>query len=307
IQNLGEAIGRRDLLTKKPDLGGKAALIDLATVLSAPHARVSHRDYRVQTAAHLPKMREQERCVAQRAMGGDHSILRECLNNEDRCVGVGAAGEIARKFGDLGLPEGTISFDDKGAAGHFYAAYSVHGMNFRLKGLAADSCFTAAYGGTLAILPPSGNTSLTVVGNTFGYGARGGQVFIAGRAGNRFGICLRKNAEGGGATIVVEGVASNAFQYMTGGVALVLGPTGPNLGAGMTGGVVYLLDADLDSLNQDYVKAEPVDLLDRVVIEEMLAAHVEATGSLNATLLLEKFDLRQYSKVTTRLLPETLE
>ncbi|MBC8065371.1 MAG: hypothetical protein H7Y17_11105, partial [Chlorobia bacterium] len=77
IQNLGEAIGRRDLLTKKPDLGGKAALIDLATVLSAPHARVSHRDYRAQTANHLPKLREQERCVAQRAIAGDHSILRE--------------------------------------------------------------------------------------------------------------------------------------------------------------------------------------------------------------------------------------
>src|SRR4030095_2763921 len=98
---------------------------------------------------------------------------------------------------------------------------------------------------------------LTLVGNTFGYGARAGRAFIRGRAGNRFGICLRRSHEGVGPTIVVEGVEANAFQYMTGGIALVLGPTGFNLGAGMTGGVVYLLDLDEAVLKRQSVKAEP--------------------------------------------------
>ncbi len=307
IAKLEDVIGRRDLLTRRSDLIGKAAMIDLSSVLSAPHARITKRSYAEQTSQHMPKLRDQEACIAKRAMAGDSSILREPLTNEDRCVGVGAAGEIARQVGDLGLSKGTIQFDHKGAGGHFYAAYAVNGMNFRIKGIVADSCFTAAYGGTLAIIPPNGDGSLTVVGNAFGYGARGGKVFIAGRAGNRFGICLRKNSEGSGTQIVVEGVAANAFQYMTGGTALVLGPTGPNLGAGMTGGVVYLLDADEDRLNQDYVHLETVDLLDRVIIEELLAAHLEATGSKVASMLLDKFDLRRFSKVTTKLLPEKLE
>lgn len=307
ISRLDEVIGRRDLLTRRPGLEGKAAMIDLASILSAPHARIQNRDYAEQTRQHMPTLRDQEACIAKRAMGGDHSILRECLTNEDRSVGVGAAGEIARKFGDLGLPEGSLEFDHKGAAGHFYAAYAVNGMNFRIRGIAADSCFTAAYGGTLSIIPPNGDGTLTVVGNAFGYGARGGKIFIGGRAGNRFGICLRKNSESSGAQVVVEGVASNAFQYMTGGTALVLGPTGPNLGAGMTGGTVYLLDANPDSLNQDYVKMAPVDVLDRVLIEEMLSAHLAATSSSRAEALLEKFDLRRFSKVTTKLMPEILE
>ena len=94
----------------------------------------------------------------------------------------------------------------------------------------ADSCFTAAYGGELVIRPNPGVGRATLVGNAFGYGARGGRAFIAGAAGNRFGICLRKNHEGGGPTVVVEGVAANAFQYMTGGRAIVLGPRQPQPG-----------------------------------------------------------------------------
>ena len=109
-------------------------------------------------------------------------------------------------------------------------------MELYLQGLAADSCFTAAYGGKLVVVPEKARTtSLTVVGNTFAYGARAGRAYIAGRGGNRFGICLRKSHEGEGPRVVVEGVEANAFQYMTGGVALVLGTTGFNLGRGPDG------------------------------------------------------------------------
>ena len=129
------------------------------------------------------------------------------------------------------------------------------------------------------VVPEGGDTRLTVVGNTFAYGARAGRAYIAGRGGNRFGICLRKSHEGEGPRIVVEGVEANAFQYMTGGIALVLGPVGFNLGAGLTGGRVYLLDLDGSRLNRQYVKAEPLDAEGAAEVEQLLREHAAETAS----------------------------
>ena len=178
---------------------------------------------------------------------------------------------MARRFGDAGLPKGRLVFRHRGAAGHFYGAYAVSGMELYLQGLAADSAFTAAYGGKLVVVPEGGDSRLTVVGNTFGYGARAGRAYLAGRGGNRFGICMRKSHEGAGPRVVVEGVEANAFQYMTGGVALVLGTVGFNLGAGLTGGRVYLLELDGSRLNRQYVKAEPLDAEAAVEVEAAAA------------------------------------
>jgi glutamate synthase domain-containing protein 3 len=182
----------------------------------------------------------------------------------------------------------------------------VDGMSFKLTGVVADSCFTAAYGGTLAVLPPKGQENLALVGNAFAYGARGGTAFIAGNAGNRFGICLRKNHEGGGPRIVVEGVEANAFQYMTGGTALVLGRTGVNLGSGMTGGRVYLLDADPAKLNTSYVQSLSLDSQDALTVRQMIEDHLVATNSKLAKRLLDKFDPKRFTKVVTVLRPELL-
>src|ERR1019366_7091582 len=122
-----------------------------------PHGRIESRDYAAQTQEHMPKQDERELASTARAMLGEDVELTGSLTNERRCVGVAAAGEIARKFGDLGLPRGSMYFIHAGAAGHFYAAYAVEGMSFRLTGVAADSCFTAAYGGSLTVLPPKGH------------------------------------------------------------------------------------------------------------------------------------------------------
>jgi glutamate synthase domain-containing protein 3 len=193
----------------------------------------------------------------------------------------------------------------RGAAGHFYAAYALGGMEFRMRGTVADSCFTAAYGGLLVIAPePDDPAGVAVAGNTFAYGARGGRAYLAGAAGNRFGVCLRKNHEGGGPRLVVEGVAANAFQYMTGGVALVLGPAGFNLGAGMTGGRVYLLDHDPAMLNDDYVAARPLDGDDDALVRALLDEHAARTGSPVARRLLAAFDPARFVRVKTRLQPE---
>ena len=304
IRKLSEVIGHRDLLERKSNLEGKSALIDLGSLLRAPGGRMDKRNYAAQTAEHMPTLDQRELVGAQRALQGEHVEITGTLTNERRCVGLPAAGEIARAYGDIGLPSGSIHFIHSGAAGHFYGAYSVEGMSFRLTGVAADSCFTAAYGGTLAIIPPKGQQGLALVGNAFGYGARGGTAYIAGNAGNRFGICLRKNHEGGGPRIVVEGVEANAFQYMTGGVALVLGRTGVNLGAGMTGGKVYLLDPDLAKLNKSYVQAVALDDEDISLIKALIEEHLAATSSKLAKELLANFEPSRFTKVVTALLPE---
>ncbi len=307
FRRLADVVGRRDLLEARDDLTGKAALIDVSRLTSAPPGRAQKRSLARQSQLHTPPPRVREAEAVVRAIAGETVELVQRLTNADRCVGVGTAGEVARRFGDAGLPAGKLVLRHKGAAGHFYAAYSLAGMEFYMQGLVADSCFTAAYGGKVVIVPEGNDGSLTVVGNTFGYGARRGRAYIAGRAGNRFAICLRKSHEGDGPRIVVEGVEANAFQYMTGGVALVLGPTGFNVGSGMTGGVVYLLDADEERLNRQYVQAALLGAEDAASVEALLREHVAETQSPRAQELLAAFDPGRFLRVTTRLKPEPLE
>lgn len=310
LRKLGDVIGRRDLLEKRTDLQGKAALLDVGHLVGPPPRRVRDRHLARQGQLHLPPPRVREDDAVRRALDGHACEVVQRLTNVDRCVGVAAAGQIARRCGDAGLALGHLTLRHTGAAGHFYAAYCVRGMEFRLQGVAADSCFTAAYGGKLVVVPdaafPEGATP-TLVGNTFAYGARGGRAYVAGRGGNRFAICLRKSHEGGGPRLVVEGLEANAFQGMTGGLALVLGPTGFNLGAGMTGGVVYLLDPDERQLNAQYVRLDPLSDADAALVRELLQEHLAETRSPRAAALLERFAPGRFSRVTTRLQPEPLE
>jgi glutamate synthase domain-containing protein 2/glutamate synthase domain-containing protein 1/glutamate synthase domain-containing protein 3 len=307
VRRLSDVIGRRDLLEKRTDLVGKAALLDVGHIVGAPPARATERDDAEQRRLFAPRRREAEEAAAHRACAGEDALVKESLTNVDRCVGVGAAGIVARRFGDAGLPKGRLVLRHRGAAGHFYGAYAVKGMELYLQGLAADSCFTAAYGGKLVVVPEGADTSLTVVGNTFAYGARAGRAFLAGRGGNRFGICLRKSHEGEGPRVVVEGVEANAFQYMTGGVALVLGPVGFNLGAGLTGGRVYLLDPDGSRLNRQYVKAEPLDEAGAAEVRGLLQEHAAETASRTADQLLRAFDPDRFARVVTAIVPEPIE
>ncbi|MCG9895749.1 MAG: glutamate synthase-related protein, partial [Fimbriimonadaceae bacterium] len=316
IRSLGEVVGDRTRLQKRSGLTGKAARLKLDDLLAPGPENVTRRSLADQFAAHTPGRRTEEIDAAERAMAGETVRLSGKLTNESRCVGVQAAGEIARARGDLGLDQGRIIMEHEGAAGHFYAAYSLPGMEYRMRGLAADSCWTGAYGGRLILTSESGESGLGLVGNAFGYGARGGSIFIAGRAGNRFGICLRRSHEGEGPQIVVEGVEANAFQYMTGGTALVLGSVGLNLGSGMTGGTVYLLlppadsaeaETFLDCLNQDYVAASPLDSEDQTVVRDLLKKHLDATGSRVAERLIDGFDPARFVRVQTRLQPEPME
>lgn len=306
IRSLDEVIGQRNILEVKPNRQGKAALLDLHGLVNAPGERCTVRDYATQSQLNRPALDSQEIQAAKYVAGGKSLELEATLTNSNRCVGVSAAGEIARRFGDLGLPSSKLTFINRGSAGHYYAAYSVDGMEFHHRGNIADSGFTAAYGGLLSISPPFERTFLALVGNCFAYGARGGKAFIAGKAGNRFGICLRKNHEGGGALLVVEGVGANAFQYMTGGVGVILGPTGPNVGSGMTGGKVFVLDLIPSTLNSKYAQAHALTKADEEELKAILEEHVLHTESNLGKFLLCQFDATRFSVVRTKLMPDWL-
>ena len=306
IRSLDEVIGQRNLLQVKPNLTGKAAKLNLNGLVNAPGERCTKRDYQAQSIANRPNLDSQEIQAAKYVKGGKSLELERSLTNSNRCVGVSAAGEIARCLGDKGLPDSTLTFINRGSAGHYYAAYAVDGMEFHHRGNIADSGFTAAYGGLVSISPPFERTFLALVGNCFGYGARGGKAFIAGKAGNRFGICLRKNHEDGGALLVVEGVGANAFQYMTGGTGVILGPTGPNLGSGMSGGKVYILDLIQSTLNSKYAQAAPLLKHEEEELRAILEQHVLHTESNLGKFLLSPFDPSRFSVVRTKLTPEWL-
>lgn len=306
IASLDDAIGQRNLLQIKPNRTGKAALLDLSHLVSAPGTRCAYRAYGEQSAAHQPKPYQQELDAVQYVCEGKSLEIDQQLTNAHRCTGVGAAGIIARQYGDQGLPSSSLTFIHRGSAGHFYGAYCVKGLELHMKGTIADSCFTAAYGGLLTVTPPNQRTGFALVGNCFGYGARGGRAFIGGKAGNRFGICMRKNHEGGGATFVCEGVGANAFQYMTGGTGVVLGQVGPNLGAGMSGGQVFILDLQPDKLNSDYVLAHDLRGQEVDDLKAILEEHILHTGSTLARFLISHFDPTRFKVVRTKLVPEWL-
>jgi glutamate synthase (ferredoxin) len=190
---------------------------------------------------------------------------------------------IASRYGS-GAPSGRARIEFTGTAGQSFGAFLAAGVELRLEGAANDYVGKGMGGGRLVIRPPTDDAGDPVlVGNTVLYGATGGELFCAGRAGERFAV---RNS---GATAVVEGTGDHCCEYMTGGTVVVLGPVGRNLGAGMTGGEVFLYDQDdrlLDHLNGELVLARRPDDLELVRLRELIVAHAELTGSLTATALL---------------------
>ena len=241
-RSLEEIIGRADLLTAMPD--AQPARLDLAALLAAGPDD-SPRRY---TPAHNnPPMRAEaspEARLLDDALPllerGHGVLLQERITNRDRTVGGPLAGEIARRWGDAGLPGGSITSHYTGSAGQSFGAFCVPGMRLILTGDANDYVAKGMTGGEIVITPPHHRAfeahTQVIVGNTVLYGATGGMLFVHGRAGERFAV---RNS---GAVAVTEGVGDHGCEYMTGGVAIILGPTGRNFGAGMSGGIAYVFD-----------------------------------------------------------------
>jgi glutamate synthase (ferredoxin) len=207
--------------------------------------------------------------------------------NTDRSVGARIAGSIAKKYGNTGFT-GQITLNFTGAAGQSFGAFNLPGMTLTLAGVANDYVGKGMHGGEIILKPPAQTTfdpSLNVIlGNTCLYGATGGSLFAWGQAGERFAV---RNSK---AEAVVEGAGDHCCEYMTGGVIVVLGKVGRNVGAGMTGGIAYFLDEDGSfsaKVNREIVKIQRVCTpAGEEQLKTLLEAHVERTGSPKAAAIL---------------------
>ncbi|MBC8620339.1 glutamate synthase large subunit [Parabacteroides faecis] len=218
--------------------------------------------------------------------------LDYAIANTDRSVGAMLSGEIAKRYGNAGLPEHTLNIKFKGSAGQSFGAFLAHGVHFRLEGEANDYLGKGLSGGRISLMPPVRSSFVaednTIAGNTLLYGATGGEVYINGRVGERF--CVRNS----GAIAVVEGVGDHCCEYMTGGRVVVLGQTGRNFAAGMSGGVAYVWNkaGDFDYYcNMEMVELSLIeDSATRKELHELIRKHYHYTGSHLAGKMLDNWD-----------------
>ncbi|HEV2296098.1 MAG TPA: hypothetical protein VGR35_19795, partial [Tepidisphaeraceae bacterium] len=223
------------------------------------------------------------------------------VENKNRTVGGLLSGEIARRHGAEGLPEGTIEISAAGSGGQSFGGWLAPGVTLTLHGDANDYTGKGLSGGVLTVRPPEGSTFVAeenvVIGNTVLYGATGGRAFFRGLAGERFAV---RNS---GARTVVEGTGDHGCEYMTGGRVIVLGKTGRNFAAGMSGGIAYVYDDDgqfSSKCNLEMVELEKPDKPEDIqTIRRLLENHQKFTGSTVARSVLDDFDkeLRWFVKV----------
>ncbi|KAI8562483.1 hypothetical protein RHMOL_Rhmol03G0039900 [Rhododendron molle] len=213
------------------------------------------------------------------------------IYNVDRAVCGRIAGVVAKKYGDTGFA-GQLNITFMGSAGQSFGCFLTPGMNIRLVGEANDYVGKGMAGGEL-IISPVENTGFcpeeaTIVGNTCLYGATGGQVFVRGKAGERFAV---RNSL---AQAVVEGTGDHCCEYMTGGCVVVLGKVGRNVAAGMTGGLAYILDEDdtlIPKVNKEIVKVQRVVApVGQMQLKSLIEEHVAKTGSSKGSSILKEWD-----------------
>jgi glutamate synthase domain-containing protein 3 len=206
------------------------------------------------------------------------------ITNEDRSIGAALSGEVVRRFGASALAATPAGLEFEGVAGQSFGAFLAPGITLRLHGEGNDYVGKGLSGGVIAVTAgqaPSLRGDV-LVGNATLYGATAGELFVAGVAGERFAV---RNS---GALAVAEGVGDHGCEYMTGGIALILGATGINFGSGMTGGLAYMLEQHLrdDSYNKNFVRAEACSYEEERWLRLALQKHLHLTWSPQASRLL---------------------
>lgn len=299
VSSLKDLIGRVDLLEVLPGETDKHAHLDLSALLTShPSAEGKAQYCQVQGNAPFDKGILAEKMVTEMLPAieaGTGGSFNFTVGNCDRSIGARISGEIARRYGNLGMENSPVVMNLIGTAGQSLGVWNAGGLHIKLEGDANDYVGKGMAGGRVSIFPPKGSPFQTqntaIIGNTCLYGATGGKVFAAGTAGERFAV---RNS---GAFAVIEGAGDHCCEYMTGGVVTVLGKVGHNFGAGMTGGFAYVLDLDNDFV--DYYNHELIDL-NRISTEAMedhkenllriLDEHIQETGSAWAYKIRNEFD-----------------
>ncbi|MCM3656994.1 glutamate synthase large subunit [Agromyces mediolanus] len=309
FRSIDEIIGRRELLDVDRAVSHwKASGLDLTPVLIGPDfADAEPRKHGRAQDHELDEHFDNELIARARHVleQGGHVEIELPIKNTERAVGTMLGHEVTSRHGANGLPEGAIEVTLAGSAGQSLGAFLPAGITLRLEGDSNDYVGKGLSGGRIVVRPAPTATfdaeRNVIAGNVIGYGATQGSMFIRGIVGERF---LVRNS---GATAVVEGVGDHALEYMTGGLALILGETGRNLGAGMSGGTAYVLGLDEARVNRESLASGELELLelgsaDREIVRDLLEQHLAETGSAVAASLLEQgeaaFD--RFTKVLPR-------
>jgi glutamate synthase domain-containing protein 2/glutamate synthase domain-containing protein 1/glutamate synthase domain-containing protein 3 len=297
FRKIDEMVGRVDCLTQRHDVDHwKASGLDLSAVLYNPHVptRVGRhctikQDHGLEKSLDY-QLIDHAREALER---GQKVSISLPIRNTHRTVGAMLSGEIARRYGEAGLPDDTIRFQFTGSAGQSFGAFLAKGVTLTLEGEANDYVGKGLSGGRLIVYPSRSSSfqpeENILVGNVVLYGATSGEVFFNGMAGERFAV---RNS---GATAVVETVGDHGCEYMTRGTVVVLGKTGRNFAAGMTGGIAYVLDETGEFVrvrcNRSSVDLDPViDQQDIDLIQTLIARHAELTESPRAKWVLDNWE-----------------
>ena len=288
FRTLEEAIGHAEVLdVERAVQHWKASGLDLTPILHVPAIDDAVARRQTTTQDHgLDRALDNELIAlcAPALERGEPVRAQLPIRNVNRTVGTMLGSEVTRRHGGAGLPDETIDLTFVGSAGQSFGAFVPAGITLRLEGDGNDYVGKGLSGGRLVLRPHREATLIAhdniIAGNVIGYGATSGELFIRGRVGERF--CVRNS----GATAVVEGVGDHGLEYMTGGVAVILGTTGRNLGAGMSGGVAYVLDLDPGKVNPEMVDLDPLSAEDIGRLQGLLRRHAEETESERAAELL---------------------
>jgi len=297
FRSLDEAIGQVEFLdTKKAIDHWKASGLDLAPLLLAPvfNTNAARKNSTIQDHGLAGALDNKLIELAKAALDAKPGAKVPDINvevpvkNVNRTVGTMLGAEITRRFGGAGLPDNTINVTLHGTAGNSFGAFIPKGLTLRLYGDANDYVGKGLSGGRLIVRPDEKasftSESNVIAGNVIGYGSTSGEIMIRGLVGERF--CVRNS----GATAIVEGVGDHGCEYMTGGVAVILGSTGRNFAAGMSGGRAFVLDLEPRLVNPEMVDvlALPADQEDS--LKSLISKFHAETGSEVAKKLLANWD-----------------
>ncbi|GHH51073.1 glutamate synthase large subunit [Lentzea cavernae] len=288
FRTIDEAVGHAELLDKDEAIEHwKTSGLNLDPVFEVPETPYPTAKRKIRDQDHgLDKALDRTLIqLAEAALEDAHKVTLELpVRNVNRTVGTLLGAEVTRRFGGEGLEDDTIHVKLTGSAGQSLGAFLPRGITLEMVGDANDYVGKGLSGGRIIVRPhddaPFRAEQQVIAGNVIGYGATAGEVFLRGRVGERF--CVRNS----GALLVAEGVGDHAFEYMTGGRAVVLGPTGRNVAAGMSGGIAYVLDLDPLSVNQEMVNLQRLSAEDLRWLKDAVTKHHNATGSAVAASLL---------------------
>ncbi len=298
FRKLEDMVGRVDLLHAHEAIEHwKAKGLDLSAILHKPNVPAAFPLHCIEAQDHgIDEVLDRELLRrAQPALERGEKIAFESkIRNVDRTTGAMLSAEVSRRYGAEGLPPETISITFRGSAGQSFGAFSAAGVSLRVEGDANDYVGKGLSGGRIVVVPPPEASwkpeDNIIAGNVVLYGATGGECYLRGRVGERF--CVRNS----GATAVVEGVGDHGCEYMTRGIAVVLGSTGRNFAAGMSGGVAYVLNEDgkfASRCNTGMVDVEPLGTDDVLRLKNLITRHFNYTGSGVAKRLLDDWDNAQ--------------